>query len=63
VSQLAFPASLRPFERLLCVAVLRLQLSHGGLVRINLRLERRLLKQVEKITFLYLGAFDKESLY
>ena len=43
--------------------MLRLQLFHGGLVRIDLRLERRLLKKVEKIIFLYLGAFDKESLY
>ena len=47
----------------ICVAVLGLQLFHGGLVRIDLRLERRLLKKVEKIIFLYLGAFDKESLY
>jgi hypothetical protein len=60
---LRFQEGLRPFERLFGIAVLRLQLIYGRLVRVDLRLKWRLLEEVQEIALFNLGALDKESLF
>ena len=54
---------MRALERQLGVAVLRFELGDVGLVVLHLRLKRRLLEEVKKITLLDLGALDKEPLF
>jgi hypothetical protein len=44
------------------IVVLRLQLLHSRLVRLNLRLKRGLLKAVKQIAIFDLGALDEEPL-
>ena len=45
------------------ISVLRVQLRHIGLCRIDVRLKGRLLDPIQQIALLYLGPFGEEPLF